>query len=148
MPKKNSTQILLKFHVANPHAIRISNVVFYQIRCQKFFNNKFQFISPNIGNVRKALPEAVGGSILALDQNFAKKSCSPKSWQKFQLIKPIFGNYLPSNLSCFFVYILKKFTIIFNLTLSSIFYHIILQHLPLSLFFCLLLLLFLSTAQY
>ena len=92
MPKKNSTQILLKFHVANPHAIRISNVVFYQIRCQKFFNNKFQFISPNIGNVRKALPEAVGGSILALDQNFAKKSCSPKSWQKFQLIKPIFGN--------------------------------------------------------
>ena len=37
MPKKNLTRILLKFHVTNPYAIRISNFEFHQIRRRKIF---------------------------------------------------------------------------------------------------------------
>ena len=32
-------------------------------------------------------------AILALEQIFAQKSCSPKGWHQFQLIWPLFGNF-------------------------------------------------------
>ena len=32
-------------------------------------------------------------AILALEQNFAQKSCFPKGWHQLKLIWPLFGNF-------------------------------------------------------